>query len=342
MFGQDKQRKEDQKNRSENLQSKNALLAFLRSTILKIDDEQIQESMRNFAYNVESYLPCENKKARVLDERIEDTVRVFFDEIFKIRTSNSLTSAEAELVRKVKIEGNQVIFNLCAEIIETQLIDRNMLMSEKELSKKEINELSDSKRARYLYRKDQAESLEDLWNTQSSILDYLIRLQKNLYEKKCRQVIQEELLKKAKADPANINSYKARYNQLDAEIKNFEQQEKIILSQIEKNNKINEIITATDLEEFIDAKNSAAGGKIIAKIKKYSDRYKKLAGGRRKDDEVTNELFANFDQEKNKNMPNLSSNDAFSSRYEEKLINDSKVTGNTAFDDAFEELKNKK
>lgn len=326
--------------------SKNKLVSEIKQMTFRLEDEGIREDMQEFCRSVDRFPPCADKRAGALDERIKETLKLYLDEMLRVSSEENERGGDIEKTRALKQEANRSMFRLCSEIIEEQLLDRKYLMGEPELSKKEINALPDYKRARYLYKQDQRETIEDLWNTQFAILDYAIRMEKLLCEKKCKQLLMENLLAKASADPANKDTYARTYNRLNAEVQELSNSERILNAQIEKNEKLKGIVGAVDIEDFIASNNAAEGGGLIKKIQAYSEKYKKLAGFRRKDDDTTAEMFLDYDEVRGKTVPEDTADGAFTRAFEARAMKEeagqqAAVTKKSAFDEAFDAMNKK-
>lgn len=311
---------EEQKIKQKTAASKNKLTSFLQTAANTLEDDEIRDNLMDFRHKIDFYPPCADEKAIGLDERIEEIIRLFVQEMGKVSSDSSGNQNDTERTRSVRLESNRSLFSICYEIIEEQLMDRKTIMAERQLNKKEIADLSEYKRARYLYRQDQRETIEELWNVQFIILDYSIRLEKLLCEKKCLQILMDSELEKAEKEPANSDTYGRRYSSYEKRIAEIVRDEKILHSQIEKNDKLTGIINAADLESMISAKNSADGGKVMEKIKKYSEKFKKLAGGRRKDDQLTQEYFSDFDSVRQSSTPETTTSGNFQAKLEERAL----------------------
>lgn len=299
MLGQDKK---IQQAKMSNSKSRLDLCNYLQAVIDRTENDYIREGLNSLKNIIESFPPCSDEKALVLDRKIRFIVDRFRTQSFQYNNYLSENSQDAMLSAAQYELGNKEIFDLIIPVLENHLANRNRLMGETIKSKKELKSLSDYERVTYYNDIKELENLEKRWDVDGTILEFTIRYRKLFYEQQILQGLHDRLFEKGKTDKQNRESIIAQLEQIDREIEKNKINQSIVAREMANHKDLRGMMEDLNVEKFVA--DTQYGQENFLKIySKMAGMVKDLAKKRDNTDSVVTEIKNEYDQARKNNNP---------------------------------------
>jgi len=265
-----------QNNTVEVAKNKQKLVGLIRGHAARIGDGEIRDLALRLSQKVDSFMPCSDLRAIVLDEKIEIMLDAFLREMFKLDEDSLFEDAVSQKTAEFKQKANLKMFRECWQVLERQLQDRKALMSDVAKTDKEVAAMSAPARANYQKQMLAREQVDRVWDVQTAAMEYNLKLANIFCQIQCLEFEIEALLDEAVVDPSMEASISQRCTLLERKVDVLREQEASMYAEIAQNAQIESLIDKNALVKQYNINNSKDGLGLASKIIQYADEALKI------------------------------------------------------------------